>query len=334
MDNTSTTTTSDGSKQVDLDRSTVHVQSEADFNIRSSTTTIVMESEAGVQVRSSTATQNYVPPPKQVLFDGRNSWESFIKPFESMALSCGWTDHEKHFRLECSLRGQSADYAFNHISPEVRGNYVMLKNALEQRYAEKRTSACYLAELESRKLGLRENLAKYVADIKRLVIKGYPTADEITRGTVGLRHFLKGLPDPQMSVAVGMSNSRDIDEARLALETYKSLCNEVGGEVPRVHNVMEDDSNNAVTEERLQAFGRQINQKIDSKFGRIKKLILKNSCEQGRSLPEKRESDRNGENKNSSKYANVQCYTCYEYGHYSRKCPMNFSDPGGPSAQK
>ncbi len=93
-----------------------------------------------------------------------------------------------------------------------------------------------MASLEARKLQPKEKLSEYVADIKRLVIKGYPTADQQTRDTIGLRYFLKGLPDSQMAVAVGMNNPETLDEARTILDTYNSLRDETV-KPPRVRSV-------------------------------------------------------------------------------------------------
>ena len=92
--------------------------------------------------------------------------------------------------------------------------FTQLEKALEARYKEKRTSSSYLAEQENRKLQPKEKLADYVADMKKLVIKGYPSADAQTREKIDVRHFLKGLTDQQMGVSVGMREPASIDEAR------------------------------------------------------------------------------------------------------------------------
>ena len=61
-------------------------------------------------------------------------------------------------------------------------------------------------KLEIRKLQPKEKLADYVADIKKLVIKGYPTADAQTREKINVRHFLKGLTDQQMAFLLVLGN--------------------------------------------------------------------------------------------------------------------------------
>ena len=136
-----------------------------------------------------------IPMPRQVLFDGKTSWESFVKPFRALQESCAWNEDECLFRLQSSLRGEAAEFAFNQTTSETTASYSKLMLALETRYKEHRNSSSYLAELESRKLQPKEKLAEYVPDIRRLVIKGYPTADGITRETINIRYFIKALQD-------------------------------------------------------------------------------------------------------------------------------------------
>ena len=61
----------------------------------------------------------------------------------------------------------------------------------------------------------QEKLSEYIADLRKLVIKGYPTANESTRETIMLHHFLKGLPDCQAAMSVGRTNPRTVEEAAL-----------------------------------------------------------------------------------------------------------------------
>ena len=51
---------------------------------------------------------------------------------------------------------------------------------MEARFKERRCETSYMSELENRKLASKEKISEYVADIKKLVRKGYPTADELT----------------------------------------------------------------------------------------------------------------------------------------------------------
>ena len=190
--------------------------------------------QIGIRGRMHTHPNNEVPMPRQALFDGKTSWESFFQPFEALAVACKWDQNEKLFRLTSCLRDEAAEYAFGQLPQDTLGNFAQLERALEARYKEKRTSSSYVAELENRRMQVNEKLADYVADIKRLVIKGYPTADAQTREKINVRHFLKGLPDQQMAVAVGMREPASIDEARQILEMYNNLKDEVKGTRVRI----------------------------------------------------------------------------------------------------
>ena len=146
----------------------------------------------------------------------------------STASACRWNETDEHFQLISSLRGEAAEYIFYQLSPEITGSFTGLKRALESQFREKHTSASYLNELESRKVSSKEKLLEYAADIKRLVHKRYPTADETTRDTINVRHFLRGLNDQTLAVAVGMKDPKIIDDGCEMVETYNSLRDDVG----------------------------------------------------------------------------------------------------------
>ena len=174
-----------------------------------------------------------IPLPRQMTYHGGTTWQSFVLPFESMAHSCRWSEQEKLFCLCNCLQGDAAGYAFAQLPPDVVGSYELLVQALDTRFAERRTEASCLAQLEGQKLQPNEKLAEYVADLKKLVAKGYPTADQKTREIISLRYFLKGLQDPHMAVAVGMKDPQTMEDACSAVDTYNSL-REGSGKPPRV----------------------------------------------------------------------------------------------------
>ena len=73
----------------------------------------------------------------------------------------------------------------------------------------------------------KDSLTEYVPDIHRLVMRGYPTADAGTRESIALRHFLKGLPDQQTVVSIGMTNPKTLEEARTDVNNFMSLWKSV-----------------------------------------------------------------------------------------------------------
>ena len=267
-----------------------------------------------------------VPLPRQLVYDGKMSWDSFIKPFLATAVACGWNETDRHFRLISSLRGEAAEYVFNQLSPEITESFPGLQRALESRFREKRTSSSYLNELENRKLLPKEKLLEYAADIKRLVHKGYPTADELTRETINVRYFLRGLSDQQLAVAVGMKDPKTIDDAREMVETYNSLRDDVGRS-QRVRSVKFEDNpskEQSSHNRQMKSVPKETSKWVTAEdIDRIIDMKLKEKRREGETpapngrhkQPEFRR-DRGNVNKN-----HIECFHCHKLGHYANECP-------------
>ena len=73
--------------------------------------------------------------------------------------------------------------------------------------------------------------------------KNYPTADEMTQDQKKLVHFLRGLNDLTLAVAVGMKDPKSIADAREMVETYNRVQDNVGRN-QKVHSVSFLDNSN------------------------------------------------------------------------------------------
>ena len=252
-----------------------------------------------------------VPPPRQNVFDGSTSWESFIKPFTALSSHCEWPEEEKLFRLTSCLRGEAAEYVFNELGSDVSETFSSLTEALASRFTEKRVTSSWLAQLESRKLGPKENLSEYIADLKKMVGRGYPTADTQTKESIAIRHFYRGLPDQQAVMFIGMSNPATIEDARAALDTYNGLRDDSTSKPPRVRAVAfkQDDA-----PPQLADFQTAL-QKLQEKLDQVEKKLT------ARSGPRKKRAD-------------IECYNCHEKGHFARECPTKKPEASGEPKEK
>ncbi|MCG8045674.1 MAG: zinc finger domain-containing protein [Candidatus Thiodiazotropha endolucinida] len=262
-----------------------------------------------------------IPLPRQMVYDGKSPYEMFIRSFLALADTCGWDDKERAFRMLNTLRGEAADFVFTQVDPRVQHSFYALEHALEARFKERRSETSFLAELESRKLGANEKVSEYVADIKRLVRKGYPTADERTFNKIALRHFIRGLTDQQMVLAVGMKDPKTVEEAQNILDTYNSLKDETktvdnkhGGAVRAKAVWQNKPVLKFITESRL-------NERLTETEGKITKLV-DHKMEEIAGLIKKTSEKPVEENKAFKRrdMSTVECFKCHGFGHYARNC--------------
>ena len=179
------------------------------------------------EVSIHTGVKVQLPPQEPYNGTGR-SWESFISSFRNLAATCGWEESEQRVRLLACLRGDAADFVFQQLAPDDIADFGNLISALEHRFAARKTPSTFVSQLELRRLGQKESIADYAADIRRLTTFGYPTADAATREMIGTRHFLRGLGDSPMAMAIGMREPATLQEAREIAERFHHLQEESG----------------------------------------------------------------------------------------------------------
>ncbi len=289
---------------------------------------------------AGTAQSINIPLPRQSEYTGNTSWEGFIKPFKGLAEACGWTDDEKRFRLVSSLRDEAATYAFSELSEETLQSFNSLERALESRFGERLQANAFSSMLETRRMGAKESLTDFTADIRRLVTRGYPTADEETREAIALRYFLKGLNDQQMALTVGMKDPKSLEEARSAAETYLALRDETGkGSLTKIRSVQPESTQMEEAEnisEKEETSSHASGESMMAGLLRQLEALLQDTENKRRQQPrrEKRyQANRREYNRPTNNKASVVCYGCGEEGHYARECRKRKQDVNPPQEE-
>ncbi|KAF6216067.1 hypothetical protein GE061_000405 [Apolygus lucorum] len=129
---------------------------------------------------------------KPRVFDGSADWRAYIRQFEAISLSNGWSDQQKAMGLAAALSGPALT-ALN----EMPSQYVYddLVAALEDRYGIHNQPELCLALLQNRSQLPSEDIATYHQEVKELARKA--GLDSKRDGEVA-SYFFKGLRDPKL----------------------------------------------------------------------------------------------------------------------------------------
>ena len=254
--------------------------------------------------------------PHQDLFDGSRSWESFFSAFKNIASACRWDSRERRFRLLASLRGDAADFAYQQLPEEIVNEYDKLAEALAERFGNRKTAASFVSQLEARRLGPKESISEFAAEIKRLTTFGYPTADSATLDMIAMRHFLRGLGDHNMTLTIGMQEPRTLQEAREIAERYLNLREEAVRRPVRSVSASTSNAETLISEERLNSFEKRVMDVIEK---RLSDILAKQSEAQPSPRPTGYRQRRGG---GSGGRQRIRCYSCNGEGHIARWCPF------------
>jgi len=156
------------------------------------------------------------------VFDGSGDFINWISHFESVAAINKWSDEEKLLWLNVRLTGK-AHVALTRLSHVMQSSFVVIKEALLERFEPSCKSTLYKIKFEERKKLTCETWADLGDDLLVLASRAFPGLEDRAHEELALWKYLDQLSNPQVSLAVRQRRPRTIYEAvnsTTELESY------------------------------------------------------------------------------------------------------------------
>ena len=164
-------------------------------------------------------------------FDGTSDVMSYMTQFETLSSLQYWlkpvidattgnpvldgsgnptyTD-KRHQIFPLRLRGSAIEF-YQSLDNATKGNYTLLKAELQRQYLE--PPEFFRSALTKRTQGSGEKVSEFLADLKLLASKAYPTGSVDVRNHVVLQAFLDGIFNPHVRIELRKQKPADIPAA-------------------------------------------------------------------------------------------------------------------------
>jgi hypothetical protein len=255
-----------------------------------------------------------VKPKKVAQYDGKTSWTDYKTQFELVAAYNGWDERRKAVELATNLSGDARSILVD-MEVSRRLDYNALVHRLTMRFEPEDLTAMYQSQLKSRKRKRNESIPELVHDLKRLVRKAFPGADEVTRNYLAVASFMAALNDRQQELFVYQKEPRTVEDAGKAAMNYEAFESARPVEVAYVRRQVE------VSDESFGSNAVKGSQSIEKRYfeqhpgGHENNPLLKYMEEIGKLI------DRKLKQHLSNRRRPIVCFQCREEGHIARNCP-------------
>lgn len=312
--------------------------------------------------RSSQISSRNTSEPRTRLptFDGKRTWKAFKMQFEMLVLQYQWDDETALHKLFSSLEKEAMEFVAE-LPVIVQCNYRQLFDALEQRFKDHTLPETHRINLSTVKKNPKETLHEYATRIQVLASKAYPgfSRSPIFEKLV-VESLVNGLPDPNLAYDV-MTKRPDTVSAALDLIQWHESCRSNQKRKSNIRQVISEgvepseeeeavrrvNPKQFVTEEKLQIFGKNLEDKISGSISEIAKAVEKSTHRMDAFVklvdkrmdglhsklmnrsntskkPEGQEvSKPSSEETSKPSLSDGKCFLCKETGHFARECPRN-----------
>ncbi|KAJ8974736.1 hypothetical protein NQ317_010614 [Molorchus minor] len=248
---------------------------------------------------------------KPPTYDGKTSWQTYMKQFDAAANVNNWSESEKATALIVSLRGDALEI-LQTLNEDQHKNYEDLVLQLEMRFGDKHLQQVYQAQLKGRNQRINENLQQYEADIARLVYLAYPTAPRDFIEQLAVQVFIDGIRDCETQQALRLARCKKLNEV-LAYALEFEAAKQASRGHTRIRQIRtrtperEYRSNNSYNRSNFKDDVENLRQNIKDI-----QTSLENIVEQ---------ADRRNQTTSFRRKVPLECWNCGEKGHIRPRCP-------------
>ena len=270
-------------------------------------------------------------------YNGKGDWRTFVMQFEIIAERNNWDPRRQAEEILLVLKDDAAHFA-SELPYDVRSSFRLLSKEMERRFGDNSLPETYRKELQAVRKTYKESINEYAARIQAMVRKAYPGMDQQLFNSISIEHMLNGIPDQSIAYDVLTKRPKTMEET-INLVTWHTTCknglrskNYVRQvETEKSSDVIQDEMDvrrvggkRFVTEERLNQFGRELQQTITTEFTKSVENILETKMQNlNKSQPSKMQN-LNNKSQTGPNYSNhnvkwqkrekpqkPRCYACH-----------------------
>ena len=185
------------------------------------------------------------------IFSGsiEESWSSFLREYELVAESEGWSDDRKARQLFYYLKGSAKEFW---AGMDDKYNWPHVTRLMSTHFIPPEVSMFHADKLVAQNQGDKEGLAEYAAEVSHLLSAAFPSTEPAMREVLLHLFFIRGLcPDFYFHVMSAVPGARDSYRS-----AYSTVLNYKSGKRLLQHNARLAHSAQAMSADKPQVFAR------------------------------------------------------------------------------